>query len=171
MTGKIQNPCNVFWVGLGLGMINRRISILLACFGVILMASTATAGSTHHHDHKAVAAYGAPVSLHAHQAVSPFEVKLGDKRLHCELLGHSPLLPCPHHKVPAGEKDRCFLTSDCGGGPFPAPSLRSMGDQPRILVPVASADDDLLLSGSAFSTAVFYDPFFSHSLDRPPRAL
>ena len=99
-------------------MNSRRISILLACLGVILMASTATAGSVHSraHVHPAVVIDGAPLNPQAVHAVSPFEVKPGGKRLHCELLGHSPLLPCPHHKVPAGGKEECYLTNECGGG-------------------------------------------------------
>jgi len=151
----------------------RRICILLACLGVILMASTAMAGSMHPHGHvhPAVGIDGAPLNHRAPQAVSPFEIKPGDKRLHCELLGHSPLLPCPHHKVPAEEKEECYLTNECGGGPFQAPSSRSVGDSHRYLIPVATAEDDLPMAVSSLSPADCYDPFYSHSLDRPPRAL
>ncbi len=150
----------------------RRISILLACFWVSLMASTATAGSMHPHVHAlAVATDGAPWHPQALKAVSPFEVKPEGKRLHCELLGHSPLLPCPHHKVPAGGKEECYLTNECGGGPFQAPSSRSVGNSPRYLIPVAVAEDDLPMAVSSISPAVFYDPFYFHSLDRPPQAL
>lgn len=149
----------------------RRISILLACFWVTLTASTATAGSMHSHVHPAVVIDGAPLQPQASKAVSPFAANLGGKRLHCELLGHNPLLPCPHHKVPAGGKEECYLTSECGGGPFQAPSPRSVGDSHRYLVPVAIAEDDLPMAVSSTSPAVFYDPFYSHSLDRPPRAL
>ena len=152
-------------------MNNRRIGLLLACFWVILMASTATAGSMHSHAHPAGVTYGTPLYPQATKAVSPFEVKPGDKRLHCELLGHNPLLPCPHHKVPAEGKDNCYLTNECGGGPFQAPSLRSVGDSPRFLVPVASVEDDLQIAVSPTSRTAFYDPFYFHSLDRPPRAL
>ncbi len=148
-----------------------RIGILLACFWVIGVASTATAAPIHHHAHPAVAGVGAPINPHAHPAVSPFEKKLGDKRIHCELLGHNPLLPCPHHKVPAGGNRTSFLNKECGGGPFQAASSRSVGDSPRFLVPVASAEDDMQISVSPLSPAVFYDPFYSHSLDRPPRSL
>ena len=151
----------------------RRISILLACFWVILVASTATAssGHLHGHAHPAMVTDGAPWHPQAHQAVSPFEVIPGDKRLHCELLGHSPLLPCPHHKVPAGGKEECYLANECGGGPFQAPGSRSGVDSPRYLIPVAVAEDNLPIAVSSISPAVFYDPFYSHSLDRPPRAL
>jgi len=154
-------------------MNTRRISVLLSCFWVVLMASTATAGLMHPdtHAHQAVVTDGAPWYPHAPKAISPFEVKMGDKRLHCELLGHNPLLPCPHHKIPVGGKDNCYLTNDCGGGPFQAPSSRSVGDSPRYLVPLASAEDDLQITVSSINPAVFYDPFYSHSLDRPPRAL
>jgi hypothetical protein len=109
--------------------------------------------------------------MHVPQAVSPFEVKPGDKRLHCELLGHNPLLPCPHHKVPAGGKSDCYLTNECGGGPFQAPSTRSVGEYPRFLVSVASVEDDLQITESPLAQIIFYDPFYFHSLDRPPRAL
>lgn len=143
----------------------------MAFFWVILAASTATAGSLHPHDHKAGAVYGGPWHPQAPKAVSPFEVKKDGKRIHCELLGHNPLLPCPHHKIPAEGKDASFITNDCGGGPFPAPSSRSMGGQPRFLVPVASVEDDLQFSVRAFTSAVFYDPFLSTTRDRPPRAL
>ncbi len=151
----------------------RRTGQLLACFWVILMASTALAGSVHPHvhTHPAVITDGAPLHPQAPKAVSPFEVKLGGKRLHCELLGHSPLLPCPHHKVPEDGKDNGSLTNECGGGPFQAPSSRSSGDSSRYLVPVAVAEDDLPIAVSSVSPAVFYDPFYFHSLDRPPRAL
>ena len=148
----------------------RRITILLACFWVTLMASTAMAGSMHLHAHPAMVTDGAPWHPHT-PAVSPFEVKLGDKRLHCELLGHNPLLPCPHHKIPVEGKDNCYLTSDCGGGPFQMPSSRSVGDFPRYLVPVVTPEDDLQMAVSPINPAVFYDPFYSNSLDRPPRAL
>lgn len=151
----------------------RRISILLACFWVILVASTAMASSGHSHahtHHPAVVTDEAFLHPQASKAVSPFEVK-GDKRLHCELLGHSPLLPCPHHKVPAGGKEDCYLANECGGGPFQAPSSRSVGDSPRYLVPVVAAEDDLPIAVSFISQSVFYDPFHFHSLDRPPRAL
>ena len=151
----------------------RRISILVACFWVTLVASTAMAssGHPHAHVHPAVIADGAPLHLQASKAVSPFEVKPGGERLHCELLGHSPLLPCPHHKVPAGGKEDCYLANECGGGPFQAPSSRSFGDSPRYLIPVVVAEDDLPIAVSSISQAVFYDPFYFHSLDRPPRAL
>ncbi|HKI48682.1 MAG TPA: hypothetical protein VKA69_05115 [Desulfobacteria bacterium] len=154
-------------------MNTRRVSVLLSCFWVTLMASTATAGSMHPHAHvhPAVATDGAPWHPQAPQAVSPFEVKLGGQRLHCDLLGHNPLLPCPHHKVPAGGKEDCYLANDCGGGPFQAPSSRSVGDSPRYLVPVAVAEDDLPMAVCSISRAVFYYPFYFHSLDRPPRAL
>jgi len=143
----------------------------LACFWVILTASTAMAGLTHSHTHPAGVTDGAPLHPQVPTAVSPFEVKLGDKRLHCELLGHNPLLPCPHHKIPAGEKDNCYLSTECGGGPFQAPTSRSFGDSPRYLVPLVSIEDDLQIAVSFISQTVFYDPFYSHSLDRPPRAL
>jgi hypothetical protein len=151
----------------------RRISILLACFWVALTASTATAGAMHPHVHvhPAVVIDGAPLQPPASKAVSPFAANLGGKRLHCELLGHNPLLPCPHHKVPAGGKEDCYIANDCGGGPFQAPSSRSAGDYPRFLVPVVVAEDDLPIAVSSISSAVFYDPFYFHSLDRPPRAL
>ena len=143
----------------------------MACFWVILAASTAAAGSHHAHAHHAMVTDGAPWHPQALKAVSPFEVKLGDKRLHCELLGHNPLLPCPHHKIPAEGKDTRFLTNDCGGGPFPASSLRSMGGQPRFLVPLASVEDDSRVSMNILDITIFYDPFLSTTLDRPPRAL
>jgi len=151
----------------------RRISILCACFWVILVASTAMAssGHSHAHVHPAVATDGPPLHPQAPKAVSPFEAKLGNKRLHCELLGHSPLLPCPHHKFPAGGKEDCYIANECGGGPFQAPSSRSVGDSPRYLVPVVMAEDDLPIAISSISPAVFYDPFYFHSLDRPPWAL
>jgi hypothetical protein len=149
----------------------RRIGLVLACFWVILMASTAMAGSMHPHARHAVVTDGAPLHPHAPQAVSPFEVKLGDKRLHCELLGHNPLIPCPHHKIPAGGKDKGSLTSDCGGGPFQGPGFRSVGDSPRFLIPVVTAEDVARDSTNISNNSVFYDPFYSHSLDRPPRAL
>ena len=151
----------------------RRISILLTCLGVILMASTASAGSVHPHvhAHPAMVTDGAPLNPQVLQVASPFQVKPGDKRLHCELLGHSPLLPCPHHKVPADGKEECYLTNDCGGGPFQSSSSRSVGDSHRYLVPVTVAEDDLPMVVSSISPVVFYDPFYFHSLDRPPRAL
>ena len=149
----------------------RRIGLLLACFWVILMASTAMAGSMHSHTHHVEVTHGVPLSPHVPQAVSPFEVKLGDKGLHCELLGHNPLLPCPHHKIPAGGKDNCYLTNECGGGPFQTPSSRSTGDSPRFLVPVVTVEDNSRFSMNVSNSSVFYDPFYSHSLDRPPRAL
>jgi len=151
----------------------RRIFILLACLGVILMASTAMAGSMHSHGHvhPAVSNDGAPLNHLAPQAVSPFEAKLGGKGLHCELLGHSPLLPCPHHKVPAEGKKECSIANECGGGPFQGSASRSIGDSSRYLIPVVSTENNLSLVASFISQVVFYDPFYSHSLDRPPRAL
>jgi hypothetical protein len=149
----------------------RRIGLLLAGFWVILVASTATAGSMHTHAHHAGVTDGAPLHPHTHKAVSPFESKLGDKRLHCELLRHNPLLPCPHRKIPAKEKDNRYLTNDCGGGPFQAPGSRSVGDSPRFLIPEVTAEDDSRDSMNILNTSVFYDPFYFHSLDRPPRAL
>jgi hypothetical protein len=149
----------------------RRIGLLFACFWVILLASTATAGTMHSHAHHAVVTDGAPLHPHAPKAVSPFEVKLGGKRLHCELLGHNPLLPCPHHKVPAEGEANCYLSSECGGGPFQAPSSRSLSDSSRFLIPVITAEDDSQIVTSFISQAVFYDPFYPLSFDRPPRAL
>jgi hypothetical protein len=151
----------------------RRVSILLACFWVILAASTAVAGSMHSHGHASplVIADGAPLQPHAIKAVSPFEVKAGDKGLHCELLGHNPLIPCPHHKVPADGKEECYLTTDCGGGPFQAPFSRSAGEFPRFLVSVATVEDDLPIAVRSIRLTEYYDTFFSHSLDRPPRTL
>jgi hypothetical protein len=153
-------------------MLNKRFLILSACFGMILMASTAMAGSMHSHAHHAgVTNGGTPLHLHVHKAVSPFEAKLGDKRLHCELLGHNPLLPCPHNKIPAGEKETCFLKNECHGGPFQAPASESVGSSPRFLASVVSAENDLPITAGSISPTVIYDPFYSHSLDRPPRAL
>jgi hypothetical protein len=149
----------------------KRIGFLLACSWVILLASTATAGTMHSHAHHAVVTDGAPLYPHAPKAVSPFEAKLGKKRLHCELLGHNPLMPCPHHKVPAKGEADCYLTSDCGGGPFQAPSSRSLGDSPRFLIPVVTAENSSQFSVSVLNISVLYDPTFFHSLDRPPRAL
>lgn len=143
----------------------------MVCFWVVLAASTATAGSHPAHTHHALVTDGAPWHPQAPKAVSPFEVEKDGKRIHCELLGHNPLLPCPHHKIPAEGKDAFFITNDCGGGPFPAPSLGSMGGQPRFLVPVASADDGLQFSVRVFNSAVLYDSLLLNSLDRPPRAL
>ncbi len=148
----------------------RRITILLACFWVTLMASTAMAGSMHLHAHPAMVTDGAPWHPHT-PAVSPFEVQPGDKRLHCDLLGHNPLLPCPHHKIPAGEKATCYLTNECGGGPFQMPSSRSVGDSPRYLVPVVTPEDDSRVAMNIFNSSVLYDFTYFHSLDRPPRAL
>ena len=150
----------------------RRFIILLACLGVILMASSASARSMHPHvhAHPAVVTDGAPLN-HQVQVVSPFQVKPGGKRLHCELLGHSPLLPCPHHKVPVEGKEECYLTNECGGGPFQSSSSRPVGDSHRYLVPVTVAKDDLPMAVSSINPVVFYDPFYFHSLDRPPRAL
>jgi len=151
----------------------RRIFILLACLGVILMASTAMAGLMHPHGHvhPSVSNDGAPLNPHVVKAISPFEVKPGSKGLHCELLGHSPLIPCPHHKVPADGKEECYLTKDCGGGPFQGSSFRSAGDYPRFLIPVATAEDDSRFAMNVFNGSVFYDPFYFHSIDRPPRTL
>ncbi|MCZ6541239.1 MAG: hypothetical protein O6704_06270, partial [Nitrospinae bacterium] len=71
-------------------MKTRRISLFMACCWLILVASTATAGSLHTHTpaHQAVAGDGAPWNPHIHKAVSPFEAPTRDQRLHCELLGH-----------------------------------------------------------------------------------
>ena len=148
-----------------------RIGILLACFWVIGVASTATAGPMHSHAYPAVAGDGAPINPHALKAVSPFEKNLGDKRIHCELLGHNPLLPCPHHKVPAGGNRTSFLNKECGGGPFQAPSSRSFAGTPPFLVHMASAGDGPQASVNYWNTAVFYDSLLSHSIDRPPRSL
>lgn len=154
-------------------MQTRRISILMACCWLILGASTATAGSLHAHTHahQTVAGDGALWNPHIHKAVSPFETPIGDKRLHCELLGHNPLLPCPHHQMPAKGKRACYLTNECGGGPFPAPPSRSAGDMPRFLVSVPLAEADVPIFMTVWHHAVLYDPCHSHSLDRPPRAL
>lgn len=152
-------------------MNSSRTGLLLASFWVVLVASTAMAGPMHTHAQHAGITDGAPLHRHAPQAVSPFEAKLGDKRLHCELLGHNPLLPCPHLKKPAQEKGKYYLANDCGGGPFPAPFSRSVGDSPRFLVPVATVEDDSRGPMNVSNIFVFYDPFYSHSLDRPPRAL
>jgi hypothetical protein len=149
----------------------RRIGFLLASFWVILMASTAVAGPMHSHAHHAGVTGGAPLHPHAPKAISPFEAKLDDKRLSCELLRHNPLLPCPHHKIPANEKDNRYLTTDCGGGPFQKSSSRSIGDSPRFLIPVVTVEDDSRGSMKILNISVFYDPFYPHSLDRPPRAL
>jgi hypothetical protein len=149
------------------------MSILLAFCWVILAASNVTAGSAHYHGHahSAVVTDGAPLHPQVLKAVSPFEVKLGDKGIHCELLGHNPLLPCPHHKVPEGGKEDCYLANDCGGGPFQAPSSRSFGDSPRYLVPVLAAQEDSRVAMNVFNSPVWYDFTYFHSLDRPPRAL
>ena len=151
----------------------RRMCILLASIGMILMASAAIAGSMHSHGHAypLVITDGVPLNPHVVKAVSPFEVKPGGKGLHCELLGHNPLIPCPHHKVPADGKKECYLANECGGGPFQASPSRSVGDSHRYLVPVALAEDDLPMSVGFINPAVFYDPFYSHSIDRPPRTL
>ena len=151
----------------------RRICILMAFCGLILVASTATAGSlhSHAHAHKAVAGDGAPWNPHIHKAVSPFETQTGDKRIHCELLGHNPLLPCPHHQLPAEGKRACYLTNECGGGPFSAPSSRSGGDMPRFLVSVTFAEAEVQIFMTVWNHTELYDPFHFHSLDRPPRAL
>ncbi len=152
-------------------MLNRRIVLLLACFGVLLMASSAIAGSMHSHAHHTGISDGTPFHMPVSQAVSPFEVNSGNKRLHCELLGHNPFIPCPNHKVPTGGKGDCFLTSECGGGPFQVPSSRSVGKFPRFLVPVVTVEDDLQMTASLQARTNFYDPFYPHYLDRPPRAL
>jgi hypothetical protein len=151
----------------------RCICICIAFCGLILAASTATAGFTHPHPHahKAVAPDGAPWQPHVHKTVSPFETQLGEKRIHCELLGHNPLLPCPHHQLPTEEKRTCYLTNECGGGPFPAPTSRSGGDMPRFLVSVTLAEADVRIFMTVWNHAELYDPFHYHSLDRPPRAL
>jgi hypothetical protein len=149
----------------------RRIGLLFACFWVILLASTATAGTMHSHAHPAMVTDRAPLHPHAPQAVSPFDAKLGGKRLHCELLGHNPLMPCPHHKVPAEGEANCFISNECGGGPFQAPSYRSLGDSPRFLIPVVTAENSSQFTVSVFNNSVLYDSTFFHSLDRPPRAL
>ncbi len=145
----------------------------MACCWLILGASTATAGflHAHTHAHQTVAGDGAPWNPHIHKAVSPFETPIGDKRVHCELLGHNPLLPCPHHQMPAEGKRACYLTNECGGGPSPAPPSRSAGDMPRFLVSVPLAEADVPIFMTVWHHAVLYDPFHSHSLDRPPRAL
>jgi len=148
-----------------------KILISAVCFCVVLMASAAMAESVHSHVHHAGVAVGAPLHIHVHKAVSPFEIKLGDKRLHCELLGHNPLIPCPHNKIPAGGKDTCYLTNECGGGPFPSPASESAGKSPRFLVPVVTVEDNSQFSLTISNRSVLYDSFFSHSLDRPPRAL
>ena len=153
----------------------RRTCILLAFIGMILMASTAIAGSMHSHSHGhahlKVVSDGAPLNPHVVKAASPFEVKSGSKGLHCELLGHNPLIPCPHHKVPADGKEECYLANECGGGPFQASPSRSVGDSHRYLVPVVLAEDNLPIAVLPIHVTVYYDPFYSHSIDRPPRAL
>lgn len=143
----------------------------MACCWVILLASTATAGTMHSHAHPAAITDGAPWNPQASHAVSPFGVKPEAKRLHCELLGHNPLLPCPHHKIPAEGKDNFYLSNGCGGGPFQAPFYRSFGDSPRFLIPVATVEEDVPVALHVFSSTVFYDSTFTFSLDRPPRAL
>ena len=149
----------------------RLIALLVACSWAILMASTALAGSTHSHAHHRGVNQGAPLNSHVPQAVSPFEVKLGDKRLHCELLGHNPLLPCPHGKIPTEGKDKSFLANECDGGPFQAPASESAGESPRFLGAV-TAVVDLSQNFTAVSNySVLYDSNFPRSLDRPPRAL
>jgi hypothetical protein len=137
------------------------------------MASTAVAGSKHSHDHAHHKAVSDGVSLHPQfaKAVSPFEAKMGEKGIHCELLGHNPLIPCPHHKIPANGKEECYLTNECGGGPFQASPSRSVGDSPRYLVPAILAEDDLPIAMLPISSDVFYNPFYSQSPDRPPRTL
>jgi hypothetical protein len=153
-------------------MLNKRFLILSACFGVILMASSATAGSMHLHSHHAgVTNGGTPLHLHVHKTVSPFKAKLGDKRLHCELLGHNPLLPCPHNKIPVEEKDDCFLTNECDGGPFQSPASESAGKSPRFLIAVVAVEDRSQNSVTVSNSSVLYDSNFPYSLDRPPRAL
>ena len=150
----------------------RRVCILLACLGMILMASTALAGSMHSHaHHSGVVTDESPLRPQFVKAASPFELKPGSNGLHCELLGHSPLIPCPHHKVPASGKEEWYLANECGGGPFQAQSSRSVGDSHRYLVPIASAEDDLPMATGFINPVVFYDPFYSQSLDRPPRTL
>lgn len=152
-------------------MNSRRIAQLLACFWLILVASTASAGSLHPHAHHAGVIDGAPIHPHAPKAVSPFETKVEKKLLHCELLGHNPLLPCPHHQIPARGKDNCYLSNDCGGGPSQVPSSRSVGDSPRFLVSVTSAEDDLQIAVGSINPTVLYNPFYSSSPYRPPRTL
>jgi len=149
----------------------RLIALLVACSWVVLMASTALAGSTHSHTHHKGVTQGAPLNSHAPQAASPFEVQLGDKRLHCELLGHNPLLPCPHGKIPAEGKDNCFLANECDGGPFQSPASESAGKSPRFLGAVTSVQRHSQIFTTHSNHSVLYDSSFPHSLDRPPRAL
>jgi len=149
----------------------RQIALLVASSWVILMASNAMAGSTHSHAHHVGIIHGAPLHVPVSQAVSPFEVKLGNNRLHCELLGHNPLLPCPHHKIPADGKDNCYLTNECGGGPFQAPASESAGKSPRFLIAIVIVEDQSRTLMTVSNRSVLYDSNLFHSLDRPPRAL
>lgn len=150
-------------------MLARQMLILSACFMFILVAVNAEAGSMHSYNTEALA--GTHLHSHAHQAVSPFKVKHENKRLHCELLGHNPLLPCPHRNIPANKRNECFLTNECGGGPFPEPAYRSIGDYPRFLVSLVTADEDLSSFVYVLNIPIIYNATFYHSLDRPPQAL
>lgn len=149
----------------------KTTGLLLTCFWLVLTASNAMAGSTHSHTHHVGVTSGAPLHVPLSQAISPFEVKLGNKRLHCELLGHNPLLPCPHHKVPADGKDNCYLANECGGGPFQAPASESAEKSPRFLIATVPVEDQPRISMTVPNRSVLYDSNFFHSLDRPPRAL
>ncbi|NIQ00842.1 MAG: hypothetical protein GWM98_10910 [Nitrospinaceae bacterium] len=118
-------------------MTARRIVIIIACAAGVLLASGASAGQTPH--------------PHKHQAHSPFSGVKGEKRVHCVLLGHNLMRPCPYHYKPVGKKDECFISRECEGGagfptfqnatplplalstpyfepPFPLRDLRSAGE-------------------------------------------
>ena len=134
--------------------------ILIAFFLTALLGGTASAmpGHTHHG------------STGSGDTLSPFNIK-HEKRLHCELLGHNPLLPCPHQRVPAGKNKTCFLTNDCGGGPFPVPTSRSAADFPRFVAPSVMSDGDISFLTYVLTPHLFYDASIVSSLDRPPQAL
>lgn len=96
-----------------------RIIIVAAFLGLMtLAASTALASGAHSHAHNPGVTQDTLMNSHSSpQAISPFEKAAGKKHVHCDLLRHSPLLPCPHHKIPAGDEVPCSLANDCGGGP------------------------------------------------------
>ena len=96
-----------------------RIMMVAVFFWLMTLAtSTALASGGHSHAHNPGVMQDMPMNSHSSpQAVSPFEKATGKKHIHCDLLRHSPQLPCPHHKIPAEDDEPSSLANDCGGGP------------------------------------------------------
>jgi len=101
-------------------------------------------------------------------ADSPFHKGMEEKRLHCDLLRHNPLMPCPHHKIPLGEKASCSVANDCGGGTG-APLLKT--EFRPLFIPAGSFPDTPGLESDFQAASAGSVPTPTLSIATPPPEL